>query len=239
MKKIMLKPIAAMTVVAFTMFSCASSNENMDNSTAMDRTTMSETQAMAGDTDMGTSTNTSTGMSSNTSANMNSSTSSSTVDYGAMFDDIENTEQYDVLTLARTNPNLSTFVDLVEKTGMDAALRQNDQQFTLFIPTNEAFQNLSKERYAFLMDPNNKAELMKVLQAHFLPSKVSSMEFNSTQRIESGDKYIPVDVNMNGTSVSVGGATIVKSDVETSNGIIHIVDSVIDPDNFDDTTIRY
>lgn len=234
MKKIMLRPMAAVAVVAFTMFGCASSTENMDNSTAMDSTTMSETQTMAGDTDMGTTTDRST-MNSSMSANA----TSSSVDYGDMFDDIENTEQYDALALAKTTPQLSTFVELVEKTGMDAALKKNDQQYTLFIPTNEAFNNLSKERYAYLMDPKNKAELLRVLQAHFLPSKVSSMEFNSTQRINSGDKQIPIDVTMNGTSVTVGGATILKSDVETSNGIIHIVDAVIDPTNFDDNTGRY
>lgn len=154
---------------------------------------------------------------------------SNPVDYSDMFGNVDNTEDYDVITLARMDENLSTFVQLVEEAGLAESFNF-DEPITLFAPTNEAFQSLSPERYEYLTNPDNRGELVKVLQAHIIPSEVSSTAFANNQRIVDAEgNEIPVDTEMHGTQVFIGGAEIIRSDIEASNGIIHVVNGVIDP----------
>ncbi|WP_241739128.1 fasciclin domain-containing protein [Pontibacter beigongshangensis] len=241
MKKRMLKPLAAIAVISMTMFSCASSNDQM-NSTAMDDTTTSETQRMAGtdeqmdqthQTDMNSDmarTETATGSDSvryESDVRSGGLVLTDDIAYSDMFDEIEDTKQMGVLELARTSSNLSTFIKLVEQADMASAL-ETEGPFTVFAPTNEAFAALPEGKLEYLMKPENKAELIQTLQSHFLGADVSSVQFSSTQRIGAGDdKYIPIDVTANTTTI--GGATIVKPDVKASNGVIHVVDAIITP----------
>ncbi|WP_187270008.1 fasciclin domain-containing protein [Pontibacter qinzhouensis] len=219
------------------MFSCASSTDQMD-STAMDDTTMSETQTMAGTDDQMSGTDTSTEMT-GTEATAAGATESlagisseslamtDDISYGDMFDEIDDTRQMGVLELAKSNGNLSTFVALVEHAEMATAL-DAEGPFTVFAPTNKAFAALPSGKLEYLMKPENKAELIQTLQSHFLGADVSSAQFSSTQRIGAGDNmYIPIDVTANTTTI--GGATIVKPDVKASNGVIHVVDGIIMP----------
>ncbi|WP_347159813.1 fasciclin domain-containing protein [Pontibacter chitinilyticus] len=239
MKKNLITPIAAMAITASMLFGCASSNENMD-ATATDSTTMSETQTMGGDMQNSTTTTTSDISATNTTTDMAGSSSAATTDmssdmnYTTMFNDISNTKAYDILALAKTNPHLSTFVQLMETSGLAKGLERSGASFTVFAPTNEAFQSLSKETYDNLTDPQHKAELVKILQAHVLPNKVMSSQFNETQRIETADgNYIAISTNTrvgSNAPVTVGGATIVKPDVEASNGVLHVVNAVIMPE---------
>jgi uncharacterized surface protein with fasciclin (FAS1) repeats len=217
MKKIILNPLAIAALVSVTFFSCATS-DNMSDSTAMeDSTTMSETQTMGGDTEVDMDTDMGAGVSTDVDAN---------IDYGAMFDNVPNTKQYDIVALAKTNPNLSTFVTLVQAAGLTDILK-GDGPYTVFVPTNAAFNQLPQEKREMLMKPENKTELIKVLQLHVLPSKVASTQFKNNQRIEASDnKYINIAVD-NTNSVMVGGAHIVKPNVEASNGLIHVIDGVI------------
>jgi uncharacterized surface protein with fasciclin (FAS1) repeats len=230
MKKKMLTPIAAIAVATFTMVGCASSNDGMNDTTAMDGTTMSETETMAGstDTDIETTTDVTTD---EVTTDVNTGMSTD-MTYANMFEDV-NTEQYDIMSLARSNSNLSTFVSLAEMAGMEAAIKNAGSNFTVFIPTNEAFESLPKEDYDRLTNPANQAELIKVLQAHILPNNVSANQFQNNQRIETTDgKTIDVAVSSAGGTtgvLTIGGATVVKPDVKVSNGIVHIVDGVIMP----------
>jgi uncharacterized surface protein with fasciclin (FAS1) repeats len=243
MKKRTMIPLA---FAAMIMYGCAGSTETMDDTTAMDETTtMSETQTMAGsatDTEQ-----------SNVDAmvieekvvvpvatlSITTLPMENTVEVDNMFEDIDDTKQHDVLALAKTNPNLSTFMMLAEQADLESDLQRLDE-FTLFAPTNEAFSKVPQEKLESLLMPDNLALLKRVLQAHVLPSKVSATQFNSSQRIQmSEDSYIPVDVTMNGTNITVGGATIVKDNVEASNGMIHVVDNVILPtENTTETGVR-
>lgn len=203
MKKKFLKPLA-IGIFAFA-FSCASPNEGSR--------TAENTGTMGGD-EMGTV--------------ETEQTSDTGVTYAELFNDVENTENYDILELARMEDDLSTFVNLVEQSGLNVSLATTDQDLTVFIPTNEAFQNLSQERYEYLMDPENRAELVSVIQAHIVPNEISTVRFSDNQRIETSDgKYIPISTTGQGTNITIGGANIVRSDIEAANGIIHVVDAVV------------
>lgn len=227
MKKRTIFPVA---LAAAMLFGCATSNDSMQDTTAMDDDmTMSETQTMAGDTEttydydvVADPSDTFTEIFSNTT---------DTEDYNDMFSDIDDTEQYDALTLAKKSPNLSTFVTLIEKAELVDDL-ERVEKFTLFAPTNAAFAKLPKEKLEMLLMPDNKAKLMQVLQAHVLPTEVSSLQLQNNTRIQmSNDSYIPVESGMNGTDIRIGGAQVVRSNIEASNGTIHVLDSVIMPDD--------
>lgn len=233
MKKNFLKPIVAMAVVTFTMAGCASSNDTASDTTAMEETTISETETMAGSTTETEVEVDGTETEIETEVSTDATDMSVDMTYADMFDDMESTESMDIMALARTNPNLSTFVSLAEMAGMEAALNNAGTDFTVFIPVNEAFESLPKEDYDRLTDPANKAELIKVLQAHVLPDNVMTTQFQDNQRIQTADgKSIDISVaNAGGTNsmVTIGGARVVKPNVKAANGTVHIVDAVIMP----------
>lgn len=238
MKKKIMKPLAAIALVAFTMTGCASSNDTVDDTTAMD-TTMSETQDMSGTTESSPTANNAATTPysydivvmadpSDTFESIFTNTDDP-VEYDEMFEDIEDTEAHDVLALARTNPNLSTFVKLIEITNLEDDL-QRIEGFTVFAPTNEAFAKIPRAKLEMLLMPGNKAILSRLLQAHVLPSEVYASQLTSSHIIElSEDRHIPIDVSMGGSMVTVGGATILRPNIEAKNGMIHVVDRVIVP----------
>lgn len=236
MKKRFLKPIAAWAVATAFMFGCASTNEMSDNTgnTGQESTevatgtTADGTDASADGTDVVVvETEVVSDTDAMTTDRESMANTETDIDYNDMFEDVANTEQYDVLALARMNPNLSTFVQLVELSGLAPSFEAAGP-ITLFAPTNEAFSELPQERRDFLMDPNNIGELIKVLNLHVLPSEVSSVRFNDSSFIDRGEEEdIPVTTEANGTAVYVGGAQIVKSDIEASNGVLHVVNGII------------
>ncbi|GAB3821251.1 hypothetical protein GCM10028895_23030 [Pontibacter rugosus] len=235
MKKRMIIPMALAT--SMMMFSCASSNENM-NATAMDDDmSMSSTQTMGGTASDASEGETLTveetavavmpvGTISSTTLQMENS-----VDVNDMFEGLGDTESQDVLSLARTSPNLSTFVTLIEQAGLVDDL-QRVEELTLLAPTNEAFAKLPQEKLQMLLMPDNKAQLMAILQAHVIPSNVSTLQLESNTRIRlTEDTYIPIETSgaAANSMITIGGARIVKGNTEASNGTIHVIDSVIIP----------
>jgi uncharacterized surface protein with fasciclin (FAS1) repeats len=233
MMKIQLKPLAIATLATTTLFGCASSN----NSTAMeDRVNMSETQTMAGNTENMEDAE-SVVVTTEVSAPIATIPVASIAlnnpeEIDEMFDKVDNTEQYNLVALAKQSPNLSTFVQLLETSGLAGDL-ERDGGFTVFAPTNEAFSKLSKQELEMLILPENKSKLIDVLKVHVLPTEVGSMQLNSTQRIKlSEDKYIPVRAQLSGTQMLIGGAALQVTDVEASNGLLHVVDNVILPSKY-------
>lgn len=214
MKKRLIKPFAVLGIVTLTMFSCASTEEGTEDTEVVAVTddavvVVEETELLANED----------------------------VTYADLFEDVE-TEQYDVLTLMRMNPNFSTFVELVELSGLPASLQvEVVEPITLLAPTNQAFMDMDREDYAQLIDPDNRTELIRFVKNHILPSKVYEEEFNTTQIIETeGENEIPVATRMNGEVIYIGGAQIVKPDVVASNGIIHVMNGVVQPSEFTDVT---
>jgi uncharacterized surface protein with fasciclin (FAS1) repeats len=102
--------------------------------------------------------------------------------------------------------------------------------FTVFAPTDEAFAKLPAGTLNDLLKPENKQKLQRILTYHVVPGRVSSADVVKlrTAKTVSGDT---IDINANGRSVMVDSARVVKTDVPASNGVIHIIDSVILPDD--------
>jgi uncharacterized surface protein with fasciclin (FAS1) repeats len=100
--------------------------------------------------------------------------------------------------------------------------------FTVFAPTDEAFAKLPAQTLSDLMKPENKAKLRRILTYHVVPGRVSSAEVVKLRSAKavSGDT---IGISAASGMVTVGGARVVKTDVQASNGLIHVIDAVMLP----------
>ncbi|MCU0707691.1 MAG: fasciclin domain-containing protein [Pirellula sp.] len=100
--------------------------------------------------------------------------------------------------------------------------------FTVFAPTDEAFAKLPKGTVETLLKPENKAKLAAILTYHVVPGKVMAKDVVNVKGAKSlnGQR---IDVKVDGKNVMVDGAKVVTTDIACSNGVIHIIDSVILP----------
>jgi uncharacterized surface protein with fasciclin (FAS1) repeats len=100
--------------------------------------------------------------------------------------------------------------------------------FTVFAPTDEAFAKLPAGTLDNLLKPENKATLRRVLTYHVVSGKVLAADVVkvSSAKAVSGDS-LPIQVS--GNTVMAGQARIVKTDIAASNGVIHVIDTVLLP----------
>jgi len=139
---------------------------------------------------------------------------------------VENTEQYSTIDLIYMDKDLSVFTNLLALSGLNVSLAFTDNDHTLFVPTNDAFADMTVEKFAELTNPNNRANLAKFVNRHFISQKVKSYELKDKDIVSLNDSE-KLNINEIGNTVSVGGATVTNADIETENGIIHIVDSAL------------
>ena len=101
--------------------------------------------------------------------------------------------------------------------------------FTVFAPTDEAFAKLPAGTLDDLLKAENKQKLQRILTYHVVAGRVSSAEVVKlrTAKAVSGDS---IDITANGGTVRVDNARVVKTDIAASNGVIHVIDTVIVPD---------
>jgi uncharacterized surface protein with fasciclin (FAS1) repeats len=101
--------------------------------------------------------------------------------------------------------------------------------FTVFAPTDEAFAKLPPGTLNDLLKPENKKKLQRILTYHVVAGRVLSSDVVKLQTAKavSGDT---IDIKTNGGTVMVEDARVVKADVQASNGVIHVIDTVILPD---------
>jgi uncharacterized surface protein with fasciclin (FAS1) repeats len=100
--------------------------------------------------------------------------------------------------------------------------------FTVFAPTDEAFAKLPAGTLETLLKPENKPKLQRILKAHVVAGKVMAADVVkvSPAKAVSGDT---LRIAARDGEVTVDGAKVVKTDIAASNGIIHVIDSVILP----------
>ena len=111
---------------------------------------------------------------------------------------------------------------------------QGNGPFTVMAPTDEAFAKLPAGTVESLLKPENKDKLRTILLYHVVPGRVyADQVVTLTSAPTAADISAPIVVKKNakGTPVvTVDGATVVATDIEASNGVIHVIDSVILPD---------
>jgi len=123
--------------------------------------------------------------------------------------------------------NFNTLVAAVKAAGLVDTLK-GPGPFTVFAPTDEAFAKLPPGTLESLLKPENKAKLQRILTYHVVPGKVMArdvVKLHSAKTVEGQSITIKT---VNG-GVMADGAHVTKTDIVTSNGVIHVIDSVLLP----------
>ena len=133
----------------------------------------------------------------------------------------------DIVDTAVAAGSFDTLVAAVKAADLVSVLK-SDGPFTVFAPTDEAFAALPEGTVENLLKPENKAKLQAILKYHVVAGKVmaaDAVELKSAETVEGSE----VKINASKKGVMVDGANVVKTDIETSNGVIHVIDAVILP----------
>jgi uncharacterized surface protein with fasciclin (FAS1) repeats len=100
--------------------------------------------------------------------------------------------------------------------------------FTVFAPTDAAFAKLPDGTVENLLKPENKAQLTAILTYHVVPGSVMAADVVKLDDAPTVNGAM-VDVNVDGGTVMINKATVVSADIAASNGVIHVIDTVLLP----------
>jgi uncharacterized surface protein with fasciclin (FAS1) repeats len=147
--------------------------------------------------------------------------------YAAHHEEGEATAKPTIVEIAVGNPDFSTLVAALQAADLVDAL-SGDGPFTVFAPTNDAFAQLPPGTLDMLLLPENKEKLAAILTYHVVPGKVMAADVVTVTEAKSlqGDT---IAVSVADGAVMVDGANVVATDIEASNGVIHVIDAVIMP----------
>ena len=137
------------------------------------------------------------------------------------------TDTKDIVDTAVAAGSFKTLATALTKAGLVDALKGKGP-FTVFAPTDEAFAKLPKGVVESLLKPENKAKLQAVLKYHVVAGKVDAaavMKLSHAETLQGSS----VGIAIKDKSVMIDGAKVVKADIACSNGIIHVIDTVILP----------
>ncbi|GAB4451780.1 MAG: hypothetical protein OHK0029_01560 [Armatimonadaceae bacterium] len=134
-----------------------------------------------------------------------------------------------IAEIAAGDPQFSILVTALTEAGLVETLTKRGP-FTVFAPTNAAFEKLPKETLAALLKPENRGQLIAILTYHLVPgvyvaADVVGMNGKDVPTINRAAK---VNISTSG-GVKVGGANVVKTDIPAKNGVIHVIDTVLIP----------
>ena len=133
----------------------------------------------------------------------------------------------DIVDIAASNGNFNTLVAAVQAAGLVETLK-GDGPFTVFAPTDAAFAALPAGTIDNLLLPENKDQLVAILTYHVVPGAVTSDQL-ADQRL-SVATVNGANVHIDGRNgVKVENATVTTADIIASNGVIHVIDSVLLP----------
>ncbi|MEQ8849567.1 fasciclin domain-containing protein [Botrimarina sp.] len=135
--------------------------------------------------------------------------------------------QHDIVDTAVEAEGFSTLVAAVKAAGLVETLK-GDGPFTVFAPTDKAFEKLPSGTLQSLLKPENKDKLTSILTYHVVPGKVMASDVVNVDSAETVNGK-QLDVKVQGDTVMVGDAKVVKTDIECTNGVIHVIDSVLLP----------
>ena len=134
-----------------------------------------------------------------------------------------------IVEVAQGNPDFSTLVAAITAAGLGDAL-SGEGPFTVFAPTNAAFEALPEGLLEKLLLPENKEVLTKILTYHVVPSKVMAADVaaGDVATLEGSTFTITTE-----GGVKVNASNVTATDVAASNGVIHVIDAVLVPASVD------
>ena len=139
------------------------------------------------------------------------------------------TEVGNIVAVAQGNPEFSTLVAAITAAGLGDAL-SGEGPFTVFAPTNAAFEALPAGLLEKLLLPENKEVLTKILTYHVVPAKVMAADVaaGDVNTLEGSTFAITTE-----GGVKVNASNVTATDVPASNGVIHVIDAVLVPASVD------
>jgi uncharacterized surface protein with fasciclin (FAS1) repeats len=120
-----------------------------------------------------------------------------------------------------------TLVKAVQAAGLEEAL-SSPGPFTVFAPTDGAFEKLPAGVLEKLLKPESKKELAAILTYHVVPGRKTAAQVTGLSSAETINGK-PLSFGMKEGAVTAGGAKVVQADIAASNGVIHVIDSVVVP----------
>jgi len=133
----------------------------------------------------------------------------------------------DIVDTAVTAGDFNTLVAAVQAADLVDTLK-GDGPFTVFAPTDEAFAKLPPGTLEALLKPENKEKLQAILLYHVVPGKVMAAEVVGMNSAKTAGGQ-SVSISQKDGGVYVDNAKVVKTDIVCSNGVIHVIDTVIMP----------
>ncbi len=138
-------------------------------------------------------------------------------------------EKKDIVDTAVAAGHFKTLVAALQAAGLADTLK-GDGPFTVFAPTDDAFAKLPAGTVETLLKPENKEKLKAILLYHVVDGQVGStqvVKMSSAKTLDGKD----VDITANNGAVMINDAKVVKADIPASNGVIHVIDTVLIPQN--------
>ncbi len=133
----------------------------------------------------------------------------------------------DIVDTAVAAGSFNTLVTAVKAAGLVDTLK-GAGPFTVFAPTDDAFAKLPAGTLQNLLKPENKKQLVAILTYHVVPGKVMSKDLAGKKTMAKTVEGTKVSINAT-NGVKVDNAKVVKADIDASNGVIHVIDTVMIP----------
>jgi uncharacterized surface protein with fasciclin (FAS1) repeats len=138
-------------------------------------------------------------------------------------------QQTDIVDTAAATDNLKTWLSAIKAAGLAETLK-GDGPFTVLVPTDEAFAKLPEGTLDNLLKPDNKEKLVAMLKYHVVPSKTVASDIAKLDGQElRTSEGTSARVEAKDGNVTIGGAKVIKPDIECTNGVIHVIDTVLMP----------
>ena len=135
-------------------------------------------------------------------------------------------KQFDIVDTALSAGNFSTLAAALRAAGLLEALK-SEGPFTVFAPTDDAFAKIPPQALSELLQPENKEKLTAILTYHVVPGRVTAHDvanLNSATTLQGQTVKISKQ-----DGVKINEAKVIAPDVEATNGMIHVIDSVLMP----------
>ncbi|MBC7807062.1 MAG: fasciclin domain-containing protein [Akkermansiaceae bacterium] len=135
-----------------------------------------------------------------------------------------------IVDVAMSDPQFSTLVAAIKAAGLVDTLK-GPGPFTVFAPTNEAFAKLPAGALEDLLKPENKEKLVGILTYHVVPGKIKAADVMGMSNPSMPTTVNGKQLNVKTTApVMINSSNVIKTDIEASNGVIHVIDAVLMPD---------
>jgi len=133
----------------------------------------------------------------------------------------------DIVDTAVAAGQFKTLASAIQAAGLVDTLK-GDGPFTVFAPTDEAFAKLPAGTVEDLLKPENKDQLVAILTYHVVPGKVEAADVVKMDEAKTVNGKM-VDIKIKDGTAMVNDAKVTKTDIAASNGVIHVIDTVILP----------